>query len=258
MDAALIHRWALEQEEEDYSPGTLTVALSVLSGLYRKLQRDRLVAHNPCLALPAETRALLRSRRDPTKTPFIEKLDDVRRIFLSLDPPLHVAYARGALGGLRPCEIFSLEWPSVDLERRRIFIRKEFGKERTVPILDSLLPVLKEWKLKSGGVGVVCPPLRRDGKKIDKRTRGERLQQVLTKLGLARPGLGWYEATRHTFASQWARRPVHREAFEDPRPLLHRPDRGLRPPAAGPLQCRGPGRSPRPASKWSRFSPRRA
>jgi hypothetical protein len=26
---------------------------------------------------------------------------------------------------------------------------------------------------------------------------------VLVKLGLARDSLGWYEATRHTFASQW-------------------------------------------------------
>jgi integrase len=29
------------------------------------------------------------------------------------------------------------------------------------------------------------------------------LRPVLKALGLARPGLGWYEATRHTFASQW-------------------------------------------------------
>src|SRR6266852_5426473 len=32
------------------------------------------------------------------------------------------------------------------------------------------------------------------------------LEEALTaleKLELARPGLGWYEATRHTFASQW-------------------------------------------------------
>ena len=32
---------------------------------------------------------------------------------------------------------------------------------------------------------------------------GNFLRPVLTALGLARPGLGWYEATRHTFASQW-------------------------------------------------------
>ena len=31
-----------------------------------------------------------------------------------------------------------------------------------------------------------------------------RTLDVLEELGLARPGLGWYQATRHTFASQWA------------------------------------------------------
>ena len=74
---------------------------------------------------------------------------------------------------------------------------------RVVPILDPLLPILKAWKLKSGGDGRGIPPLRCDGGKIDKGTPGPRLRAALTKLKLARPGLGWYEATRHTFASQW-------------------------------------------------------
>jgi integrase len=57
--------------------------------------------------------------------------------------------------------------------------------------------------MKSGGTGRVIPPLRRDGKKIDKGTPGKYLAAVLVELKLDRPGLGWYEATRHTFASQW-------------------------------------------------------
>jgi len=39
---------------------------------------------------------------------------------------------------------------------------------RIVPVLDALLPILTEWKLKSGGTGRVIPPMRSDGKKIDK------------------------------------------------------------------------------------------
>ncbi len=46
--------------------------------------------------------------------------------------------------------------------------------------------------------------MRCDGEKIDIRhTPGKHLRRTLKRLGLARPGLGWYEATRHTFASQW-------------------------------------------------------
>ena len=42
------------------------------------------------------------------------------------------------------------------------------------------------------------------GKKIDKATPGKFLGRALKKeLKLTQPDLGWYEATRHTFASQW-------------------------------------------------------
>src|SRR5258708_39932086 len=72
-----------------------------------------------------------------------------------------------------------------------------------VPILDALAPILKAWKLKSGDGERVIPPLRCDGEKIDKHTPGTYLRAALKQLKLERPGLGWYEATRHTFAAQW-------------------------------------------------------
>src|SRR5207253_8826736 len=62
---------------------------------------------------------------------------------------------------------------------------------------------LASWKLQTGGEGRVVPPLRCDGEKIDKHTPGKFLRAALAHLKLERPGLGWYEATRHTFASQW-------------------------------------------------------
>lgn len=77
------------------------------------------------------------------------------------------------------------------------------GDSRVVPVLDPLLPILNAWKLASGGEGLVIQPLRTDGKKIDKATPGTYLRAALAELKLEQPGLGWYEATRHTFASQW-------------------------------------------------------
>lgn len=87
-------------------------------------------------------------------------------------------------------------------------------ESRVVPILDPLLPVLTKWRLKSGGEGLVVPPMRSDGAKIDKQTPGKALRLVLKDLGLERPGFGlpskdgkpqmlWYWCTRHTFASHW-------------------------------------------------------
>jgi len=41
----------------------------------------------------------MRPTHDPRTTPFVEKLDDLRRIYLHLPEPLNVAYAIGALAG---------------------------------------------------------------------------------------------------------------------------------------------------------------
>jgi hypothetical protein len=152
---------------------------------------------------------LMRPTPDPRTTPFIEDLADVRRIYLTLPEPLDVAYAIGALAGLRTGEVFALRWENVDLARRRIHVRESVKgplkdkESRVVPILDRLLPVLGDWKKRTGGSGRIIQPLRRDGLKIDKHTPGVYLAEALEKLELDRPGLRWYQATRHTFASQW-------------------------------------------------------
>jgi integrase len=119
---------------------------------------------------------LIRPTHDPKKTPFIERLDDVRRIFLALPEPLNVAYAIGALAGLRTGEVFALRWTHLDLAARRIHVRESINgplkdnDSRIVPVLDALLPILTEWKFKSGSAGRVIPPMRCDGKRIDKAT----------------------------------------------------------------------------------------
>lgn len=50
---------------------------------------------------------------DPRTTPFVERLEDVRRIDLALPEPLNVAYAIGELAGLRTGEVFALRWQHV-------------------------------------------------------------------------------------------------------------------------------------------------
>jgi integrase len=120
------------------------------------------------------------------------------------------------MAGLRTGEILALQWSSVDLERRRIVVSEQVQDgvvmqpkdkdSRVVPIMDSLLPVLKAWHLRSGGVGQVVPPMRSDGKRLDQHTlRGHLHDAVdtINKQGTALPRMTWYQATRHTFASQW-------------------------------------------------------
>jgi len=118
----------------------------------------------------------------------------VRRIFLALPGPLNVAYAIGALAGLRTGEVFALRWTHVDLAARRIHVRESIkgplkdGDSRIVPVLDALLRILNERKLKSGGDGRVIPAMRCDGKKIDKATPGNYLRAALEQLELTQPG----------------------------------------------------------------------
>jgi integrase len=192
-------------------PGTIRVVVAVLSSLYEDLLERGLASANPCRRMPKSLLRLMRSDHDPRTTPFVTKLSDVRRIFLALEEPLSIAYAIGALAGLRTGEVFGLQWSSVDLPGRRILVSEQVGgltkdrEPRPVPILDPLLPILKAWQLKSGGAGLVIPPLRCDGEHVDKSTPAQHLRRVLAELEL--PPLEpkpWYQGTRHTFASQWA------------------------------------------------------
>jgi integrase len=225
LDTARV-RTFVETKLKERAPGTVRVMLSVLSMLYEDLIERGVTAQNPVRHLPKSILRMVRSDHDPKTVPFLERLDDVRRVHLALPPPLHVAYAVGAFAGLRTGEVFALRWTSVDFAGRRIVVCESVKgplkdhDSRIVPILDPLLPVLHRWKLETGGEGRVVPPMRVDGDKIDKHTPGTYLRAALHELGLGRPGFGlppthrshkplakqklWYWCTRHTFASQWA------------------------------------------------------
>lgn len=209
VDHARVRAFVEAKLGEGLASGTVRVLIAILSALYADLMERGLARANPAKGLPKTLARMLRPSHDPATTPFLERLKDVRRVFLALRPPLNIGFALGAFAGLRPGEAFALKWPHVDLANRRIHVRESVTgtlkdkDSRAVPILDPLLPVLKAWHVETGGTGLLCPPLRKDGKKIDKGTRGEELRAALHDLELERPGLGWYECTRHSFASHW-------------------------------------------------------
>lgn len=216
LDPAQIRAAAERMLTEGYTSATCHRVVALLSSFYTDLVERGLAKTNPAKGLPRATRRLLRSSHDPRTTPFIEKLADVERIYRVLPEPVNLAYALGALAGLRVGELLALQWSSVDLDRRRIVVSEQVqdGKvvrpkdldSRVVPISDSLLPVLQAAKLKSGGTGLVVPPLRHKHAHLRPHTLGKCFKEALAKLnaqGAGIPALGWYMATRHTFASQW-------------------------------------------------------
>jgi len=80
-----------------------------------------------------------------------------------------------------------------------------------VPLLTSLAPILAEWKLKAGPTGLLFKPANRakGGRPelgtaptfIRPHTLAKHLNTALTACKL--PRITWYQATRHTFASQF-------------------------------------------------------
>jgi integrase len=115
-------RTFVEAKREEIKPGTIRVTLAVLSSLYEDLLERGVASRNPARHMPKSLLRLVRPDHDPRTTPFVEKLEDVRRVFLALEEPISVAYAIGALSGLRTGEVFALRWPSVDLAGRRILV----------------------------------------------------------------------------------------------------------------------------------------
>jgi integrase len=83
--------------------------------------------------------------------------DEVRRfLFAARAEYEHVFafYAIAIYAGMRAGELAALEWPDVDLERRLITVQRSFDgptksdRVRYVPILDPLLPSLRQWRLR--------------------------------------------------------------------------------------------------------------
>ncbi len=113
-----------------------------------------------------------------------------------------------------------MSWEDVDLKRREMRLHQQVtssrlgplkdDEARTVPILDALLPVLKRHRLRTGGQGLLFQP-DRPGRRAGKDGTPSRFMRPNTlhaalAAGLTAaklPTLTWYQATRHTFASQW-------------------------------------------------------
>lgn len=221
VDAALIRKFTEEKLSGSLSPTTVGHCVRLLSTMFADIVERGYAAANPVSALPRTTRRLYRSDHDPKDTPFLERAEDIRRVYLALPEPFNVMFAMGALAGLRTGEVLGLSWPDVDLEGRRIHVRQQVqdgalcglkdDDPRIVPLQAALSPILAAWRLKTGGTGQLFRPAcaKRGGRPdlgikpvfIRPHTLHRHLRKALTKCEL--PDLTWYQATRHTFASQW-------------------------------------------------------
>jgi integrase len=211
------------------APNTVANALRTLSMFYSDLIDEGRAEVNPVRMLPKKTRKLV--KRANVDEPFIEKLRDVARVIAALhesETQVGVAYAIGALAGLRTGEILGLRWEDVDLDRRVIHVRRQVrhgkvgpvkdGDEREVGIQQRLSAHPGWLEVKTGGEGQLFRPTNpeRGGTKatpathLASRTLTKHLQGALKRLRLVlrdangrESYLTWYQSTRHTFASHY-------------------------------------------------------
>jgi integrase len=147
--------------------------------------------------------------------------DEVRRFLVAARDEgenVFAFYAVAIYTGMRAGELAALEWPDVDLERRLIAVQRSFDgptksdRVRYVPILDPLLPLLREWRLRHPGrlvftnvAGTMYGPSARIFQEVLHRVLDAAKFRKVQRSGKERPYVRFHDL-RHTFASQWVMR----------------------------------------------------
>lgn len=185
-------------------PATVNAALRPLSSAFTYFVKvKRWVRENPCrlvaeLELPERAYNWLKSR------------EEQERLLAACNEPLRTMVAVLLMTGMRLAEMTHLHWTDIDLNLRLITVQRgkggttKSGRLRQVPINNALLPVLKAWKLRSGGDVLVFPG--RGGKHGMVRHPSsvrEPFKRLLRSAGLD-ADLRVHDC-RHTYASHYLR-----------------------------------------------------
>src|SRR5579862_5887373 len=209
------------------SPASIGLALNLLSSLYKFARMP-----NPVSGYKVEHKRLVTSQHDPDDTKFLADGPKSRALFDELAkhrPAFGIAYALSRWAGLRPGEVRGLEWGDVDLTRGTIKVRysvrlgrrdtPKSGANRTVPIGQHLVRLLKAWSTKNPDALLVVPaipPKPARGTKSKASTGTSRnwspylneaqlnkaLENALAALKLE--PMTFYQVGRHSYASDWA------------------------------------------------------
>lgn len=146
---------------------------------------------------------------------YLRNGDEIRRFLQAAKEVDEVAYRLFSFAiytGCRAGECAGLRWSDIDFEKRLILVQRSYKnltknyEIRYIPILDPLLPILREWRLMNPG-DIVFP--NKHGGMFGKSARilQETLKQVLFTAGFPKIDDKTHYITfhdlRHTFASHW-------------------------------------------------------
>lgn len=192
------------------SEKTLHNHLTLLISVLRMARSMRWVEQLPEIKKPKavvdDDYSYLKNREEMTR--FLEAAKEEGEMVFML-------YLTAVCTGARAGELGGMEWADVDFTNRLITIRHSFAgptksnRKREVPILDALLPHLREWKLKHPGRLVFS---NRDGGMLQPSGRiyQEALHRVLKRAGFPKVMRNGklrhyihFHDLRHSFASHW-------------------------------------------------------
>ena len=204
LTSAHVMRWRDEQATK-FAPATVNGNLTCLSSAFSYFGKRQWVSKNPCHGVE-------RVENPTTSYNWIRTREEMTRLLAHCTGDLRDIVAVALAGGLRLDEILHLQWADLDLTRRRIPVHRgrkgtvKSGKVRHVPILDAILPMLRERALRRSGDLLVFPGRASAIPGVPAPVRSKPGVQGAYKLAVKRAGLDHglrFHDLRHTFASHW-------------------------------------------------------
>ncbi len=188
----------LDEQAAKFAGTTANGSLTCLSSAFSYFVRRRWLKTNPCHGVE-------RLQPGDREYLWIETREEITKLLQNCPGEVRDIVALALGTGQRLDELLHLQWADVDLERRLIRIHRgrkgttKSGKGHSIPILDSILPLMRERALKRGGATLVFPG--RGGKVRSKASVWESYKLAVRRTGLSKK-LRFHDL-RHTFASHW-------------------------------------------------------
>jgi integrase len=203
-----LKRFAAHLAKQGLAPGSVRNTLAPVRALFATAYEDGLIRANPAarirLAQPQiDTAQEIRKALTP---------DELRRLLDALPAQWRLMFELLAHTGLRISEAVALRWDDLDLNRRRLVVRRRLYRgridtpksrygSRTIPLSPGLATALKEHCQKLGTTATAATPVfpSEAGGYIDR----DNLRRRILKPAATKTGLGWvgFHTFRHTCAT---------------------------------------------------------
>lgn len=210
MTSSHVMKWRDDQATR-LAPATVNGNLTCLSSAFTYFVKRQWIDKNPCHGVE-------RVERPEGVYNWLQTREEINRLLVQCPGDVRDIVAVAVGTGMRLDEVLHLQWGDIDIERRLIAVHRgrkgtvKSGKARRVPILNALLPLLRERALRRDGALLVFPaPAPRGSDLLRKRpspltARTQAGVRDAYKLAVKRAGLEpklRFHDLRHTFASHW-------------------------------------------------------